>query len=387
MYRLPLRLPLGLTLLTALTIVGCETDDDGSGPPLDAGALDASTTAPGPWPEGCAVTQDDYLPRTLECTGLYVGALRDKQLAGDVREFAPAVALWSDAADKRRFIHLPPGTTIDNTNPAEWTFPVGTKLWKEFRVNGQRVETRLFYKDTVDTWRRATYAWRADETAAEIWEDTTGVPNVVKLKDGSDYVLPTRGECNDCHKGRKDKALGFEQLLLGMEGATGYTLAQLAAEGRLSQAPARTVYKLSDDGTGIGAAALMYLHVNCGVSCHNESPTALAYPSGMYLRLDPLRVDMPMVEWNPVKTTLNVNAHISNFLGETRIVPGAPDRSLIIDVASTRGTNRQMPPIASRVVDGRGVALLKDWVLKLGALDGGVPTPPAGGMDGGVPVI
>lgn len=383
------RLPLGLALFTALFLVGCDTDDENAGPLRDASAPDLASGAPGPWPAGCAMTPDEYLPRTLECTGLYVGALRDKQLAGDVREFAPAVALWSDAADKRRWIYLPPGTTIDNGDPAEWIFPVGTKLWKEFRKNGQRVETRLFYKESADTWKRATYAWRADESAAELWEDSAGVANLVKLKDGSDYVLPTRSECNDCHKGRKDKVLGFEQLLLGMPGASGYTLAQLAAEGRLARPPARTSYGLADDGTGVGAAAVSYLHVNCGISCHNENSIATGYPSGMYLRLDPLRAELPASEWNPVKTTLNVTAHISNFVGETRIVPGAPGSSLVIDVASTRGSNRQMPPIATRMVDGRGVALLKEWVLRLGARDGGTSAPDAGvpAEDAGVPVI
>src|SRR5688572_10898868 len=76
-------------------------------------------------------------PRTLECTGLYAD-LSTKQLAVGVREYAPAVELWSDGADKRRFIALPAGKQIDASNPSEWKFPVGTKLWKEFSVTGKR---------------------------------------------------------------------------------------------------------------------------------------------------------------------------------------------------------------------------------------------------------
>ena len=40
--------------------------------------------------------------------------------------------LWADYATKQRWILLPPGTKIDATDPNEWVFPVGTKVWKEF---------------------------------------------------------------------------------------------------------------------------------------------------------------------------------------------------------------------------------------------------------------
>ena len=374
MYPLRLR----LALLSVVTIAGCGTEDEAAGAPVvDAGLADASAV-PSPWPPGCEIPAEDYLPRTLECTGLYSGDLVTKTLAGDVREFAPAVSLWSDAADKRRWIKLPPGTTIDTSDPSEWAFPVGTKTWKEFRKNGKRVETRLFFKESADNWKRATYVWRDGETSATLWEDQTGVSNVLKLSDGSDYQLPTRIECNECHKGRKDKVLGFEQLLLGLPGASGMTLEQLIREKRLSQPPDRSAYRITDDGTGASAAALAYMHVNCGISCHNESSVSLGYPTGMFLRLDPTRLDGPQPEWNPMKTTLNVPAHVVNFAGAVRIVPGSPRGSLIVDVASTRGSNRQMPPIGSRVVDGRGVALISDWITKLGKLDAGSPTPDAG---------
>ncbi len=70
-------------------------------------------------------------PSTLACTGLYADIVT-KTLAPGVRFYAPAVPLWSDAAQKGRWIQLPAGTQIDASDPNEWTFPVGTKVWKEF---------------------------------------------------------------------------------------------------------------------------------------------------------------------------------------------------------------------------------------------------------------
>ena len=80
------------------------------------------------------------------------GPLRGLRDQGDRRRarspYTPSTPLWSDGAQKQRWIELPPNTQIDISNPNEWTFPVGTKLFKEFRVNGKRVETRMFQKQT-----------------------------------------------------------------------------------------------------------------------------------------------------------------------------------------------------------------------------------------------
>jgi hypothetical protein len=43
--------------------------------------------------------------------------------------------------------------------PAAWEFPPGTRLWKEFSVNGRRVETRLIERLDDGEWRFAAYAW------------------------------------------------------------------------------------------------------------------------------------------------------------------------------------------------------------------------------------
>src|SRR5690606_35703894 len=59
--------------------------------------------------------------------------------------------LWTDAADKQRFMVLPPGTSITIGAEGELVFPLGTILLKEFgsqRFDGagwqsRRVETRV----------------------------------------------------------------------------------------------------------------------------------------------------------------------------------------------------------------------------------------------------
>src|ERR1700722_5624864 len=117
-------------------------------------------------------------PTDLGCTGLY-SDWATKTVASNVNEFAPGYTLWSDGAQKTRWIYLPPGQTIDTSNMDEWVFPVGTKLWKEFKLpvgdsaTPIRLETRLLWKRGNNDWYRTTYRW-SDDGQTSATELTTG---------------------------------------------------------------------------------------------------------------------------------------------------------------------------------------------------------------------
>ena len=161
------RRPVRYCLLLGILLggVGC-----GDGADLAAvgplATADAGASAPGfapTLPAHCAAAA--VPPATLECTGLYAN-LAAKTLTPGVREYAPAYVLWSDGADKRRWIGLPAGSVIDASDPNEWVFPIGTRVWKEFSLQGQRVETRLWQKVTAKFWVNAVYVWNQEQSAA-----------------------------------------------------------------------------------------------------------------------------------------------------------------------------------------------------------------------------
>src|SRR5262245_57731986 len=99
------------------------------------------------------------LPQHLRDTGLYARGSGEEP-AGAVLAFSPQCPLWSDGAEKRRWIRLSPGSRIDARDPDRWVFPVGTRLWKEFSL-GRRLETRMLER-TRSGWRFATYVWTQD---------------------------------------------------------------------------------------------------------------------------------------------------------------------------------------------------------------------------------
>ena len=314
-------------------------------------------------------------PTTLACTGLY-SDFATLTLSPNAQPYAPAVPLWSDGATKERWIELPPGQQIDVSDPNEWTFPVGTKLFKQFTYEGVRVETRMFQKIDANPsfWVYATYAWNTELTEATI---NYGSPVPVG-DDGGTWVIPTNDDCLYCHEGRQDRILGFEQVSLGLSGATGLTLLQLVVNNLVTPAPTQVNLFIGDDGTGLDGPALSWLHINCGVTCHNSNQSAQAYAAGMLLRLDPTQLNgspATTTSWNDLSTTINVPCVSGSVAGIPRIEPGDPDASAIVQLISERGL-LQMPPIASRFVDTTDVASVVAWISHMPGVDAGVEAGP-----------
>ncbi|HEX4445651.1 MAG TPA: hypothetical protein VH044_02915 [Polyangiaceae bacterium] len=343
---------------------------------------DAGVDATMPYAAECAGAASP--PNTLECTGLYTDIVA-KTLSPGIQPYAPAVPLWSDYAEKQRWISLPPGTTIDATNPDDWIFPVGTKVWKEFSRDGKRVETRLWQKVQSTFWVRATYAWNADETEA-----TSSMGGDMPWgTDGGVYHIPTGDECDQCHRGRTDHLLGFEQVSLGLAGATGLTLSELVTRQLITPAPANTHLVVGDDGTGLAAGPLAWIHINCGASCHNDNSNSTAYGSTMRLRLDPTQLDgRSSVNFDARTTTMGELATTPTWVGQPRVVPGDPTHSLLVKLITNRGTNNpvanQMPPIASLLVDPVDTQSVIAWIAKMPPLpsEAGGNDAMAGGPDG-----
>jgi hypothetical protein len=331
-------------------------------------AIEAGAPAVDPYAAECAGSATP--PSTLKCTGLY-SDIANKVIASGVRAYAPAVPLWADYATKQRWILLPPGTKIDATDPNEWIFPVGTKVWKEFSRDGKRVETRLFEKIETGFWARTTYAWNADDTDATV----SGGADLPWGTDGGIYHIPTPDECDQCHRGRTDHILGFEQVSLGLAGATGLTLPELVAEQLISPVPALTSLTVGDDGTGAAAAPLQWLHINCGTTCHNDNANSTAYGSSMRLRLDPTQLDgRSSAGFESLTTTVGILASTPSWSGQTRIEPGDPSHSLLVELITNRGTDNpvanQMPPIATLLVDLTDTQNVIGWIGKM-------PKPPS----------
>lgn len=364
---------------------------------VDAGPADGAVEAarrPRPNCSEAGPTPDD-----LECTGLYSN-WDSKAIAADVKAYKPGVEYWTDGALKDRWIWLPAGKKIDTSNPNEWQFPVGTKLWQEIRLKvgttELRIETRYAQKIAIGIWYRSTFLWSRDQQSAV--QEPGGAANVF----GTGYDVPEQQSCNFCHAGRADFALGFEAVLLSHPDATGLTVSQLGAGGLTTDALDAGDFAIP--GSAGEKAALAYLHVNCGVSCHNRNPSSLGYPrtglilptinQKMFMRLDwvavvdggsdrddsgnhvppkkpPLGPDGQFSKTDVAATVLDRVLHVYDnppvFATNSgcRIQHGSTSTSAVVFRMESRLAAHQMPPTGTKKRDPDGEKLIESWITSI----------------------
>jgi hypothetical protein len=308
----------------------------------------------------------------LRCAGLY-SDWATKTIAPGIVQYAPGLQLWSDGATKTRWIQLPPGQKIDTSNMDEWTFPVGTKFWKEFRMpSGDggtvRIETRLIWKLPANEWYDTTYRWSDDgETSAT--ELTAGELDA----NGVGYEVPSQYECADCHQGRLDNVMGFEAVGLSAPGTTGITIADLVEAGTLTAPPAGPIVI---PGNAVESAALGWLHVNCGEACHN-SGNGIGGPSGLLTRLDVATLtsvqttEAYVTAWNQLAGSYTIpTANTTYLLHACDVAESAVYyRPSVRDGIDGIAFGNQMPPIDTHKVDDAGLAILSAWINE--GCDGG----------------
>ncbi|MES1207639.1 MAG: hypothetical protein ABUS79_17010, partial [Pseudomonadota bacterium] len=242
------------------------------------------------------------LPATLDQTDL--SSLDSAELAQNgVISFAPAYPLWSDNAQKMRYVRVPVGQSIAfDKKTQEFQIPPNTRFYKTFLkevvdANGskrfRKIETRLIVSrpDTVKPDGTAqqnaifgTYVWNADETQASLL--TTPLRNgkpfadriftyvtdeqkadaiiatnpanldsaLKKARITRQYALPGSERCIQCHEGStsKDFILGFRPVQIARRPTGAGGVYEAAADDELTQLQRFIDYGLI---TGVNSAA------------------------------------------------------------------------------------------------------------------------------------
>lgn len=315
---------------------------------------------------------DAPLPRLLHDTGLHAPGSPDALRPG-VAAFSPQYPLWSDGADKRRWLYLPPGTYIDGSRPDAWEFPPGTKLWKEFAHDGRPVETRYVERLANGAWRFAAYVW--DETGTEaVIAPATGVPALpVAAAPRGHYAVPSRADCLACHGSAAVPVLGLGALQLSPDRdpqATGghsrradeLDLPGLVARGWLRGLPAPLLEQPPriPAASAVERAALGYLHGNCA-HCHNTSDNKVP----LRLTLAQRVADAPVALQEVLRSAVGA---ISRWRpsGMDRdaviVAPGHPQQSMLTLRMQSRNPQERMPPLGTTEPDPDGLALIRQWI-------------------------
>ena len=293
--------------------------------------------------------------------------------------FTPASGLFSDHANKYRFVFLPDGGRARYRDTFGLQFPVGTVLAKTFALpvgqaggDDRLMETRLLIH-REEGWVGLPYAWREEGSDAELVRIGKSVPAYVMvegIQQEFTYQVPGVLACRQCHQGRTENEvmtpLGttVRQLNHWQDYPTGSEnqLVYWQQQGRLYDVPDASLWPRAVDWKDTTESLVLrsksWLDINCS-HCHSDVGSGAL--SG--LRLEFWR-DESGYEYgicNPAQGYYG-GEHSLTY----DIIPGDSAQSVmpyrLSAERSTHNAKDMMPPLGRSLADHDAADLIRQWI-------------------------
>jgi uncharacterized repeat protein (TIGR03806 family) len=327
------------------------------------------------------------LPGTIPPLLSQTGAFSDtagRAPAGGLIPYAPNTPLWSDGAQKSRYMALPnpgglitPDQQIGFARTNSWTFPAGTVFVKHFdlavnttnpAVPLRRLETRLLVRDINGGVYGVTYKWRPDNSDADLLMSSLAENILVTNATGvtnQTWYYPSPADCLTCHTPAAGFVLGINARQLNGNltyPSTGVTDNQIRTLNRLGLFnPAINegtignmdqLAALTNLNASLQQRCRSYLDANCA-QCHQPGGTGITFDA---------RYDTPL----PLQNITNYPAQLTLGIDGACIVKDQDvwRSTLLVRMSSLNGTV-QMPPLARNLVDTNAVQVFTDWINSL----------------------
>lgn len=294
--------------------------------------------------------------------------------------------LFTDYAEKDRFIFLPPNTSMKYTENSVFDFPVGTVITKTFSLFLQNpksekpvaIETRLLVKRKAG-WEAVEYLWDHSKQEAflflggkvEAYDILAHGEKPLKI----DYAVPNRRQCASCHMtdtiagtmspiGPKAKFLNWT-FSSNEEGSQENQLVYFARKAFLSglpkdlkQVPSTAVWSLPESGP-LDRRVQAYLEINCA---HCHSPKGGARNTGLYLQteLDPRSNSYGYCK-RPVAAGLGSGGRLFDF------DPQGADKSIVYYRMANDHLEVKMPQLGRSVAHTEALKVVEEWANSLKA--------------------
>lgn len=301
-----------------------------------------------------AVIAGTGFPQRLSEFGFFADGAR--QLPSErVVPYRLNTPLYSDGAEKLRFVYVPPGKQALAAGEGLLDLPVGSALIKTFAFpdKGERrlIETRVLLH-RADGWVALPYVWNAGQTEATLALAGAKVPVVTPRGEAIEYRVPNKNQCKECHGldgavvpiGPKARNLPHDWL------------ADFAKAGMVDAAPAvgkRLPLWEARASAPVDAVARGYLDVNCA-HCHR--PGAGASNSGLDLRWE----QSDPKAFGVMKRPVAAGRGAGDLLYD--IVPGHPGQSILTHRMGSLEGGVAMPELGKATVDPDGLAAVEKWI-------------------------
>lgn len=300
-----------------------------------------------------ALIQSDEMPSRLHDYGFFLdGAARqpDQRL----KAYALNTPLFSDGADKLRYIYMPEGAKLETDADGLLRFPVGSAIIKTFAFGAgedQRyIETRVLLH-RADGWLALPYRWNEEQTEAKLALAGGRVPITLPSGEEISYRIPNKNQCKACH------SVDGEVIPIGPKARnlSAKWLGEMHEKGWLDQVPegADTLPLWTDTSASKAARARAYLDVNCA-HCHR--PGGGASNSGLDLSWDQTDPFAIGINKPPVAAGRGAGGLLVS------IEPGEPDKSILLHRMNSNEPGVAMPELGRSTIDTRAVKLMRDWI-------------------------
>lgn len=298
------------------------------------------------------------MPRALSEFGFF-SDMREQSGSHDVTSYRLNTPLYSDGADKLRFVYTPAGESFTADGDGLLQFPVGSALIKTFAFGEgdkrQLIETRVLLH-RADGWLALPYRWNEEQTEARLALAGARIP--VTRPDGSQisYRIPNKNQCKTCHSkdgevvpiGPKARNLSADWLALSEQ--TGELASMPQVERRLPLWEQR-------DEVSLDEAARAYLDVNCA---HCHQPGGGASNSGLDLRWEQDDPHAIGIRKPPVAAGRGAGGHAVSIL------PGKPDASIMVHRMNSIEPGVAMPELGKGTIDPEGLDIVSRWIAEMG---------------------
>lgn len=338
---------------------------------------------------GCNTTPSDITVditkealKELSGYHLFKGNMADLKPNGRLLPYELNTPLFSDYAEKARFVWVPENTKVSGeayTETGLVNLPVGSVLVKNFYYphdfrdasKGRRViETRLLIHREKG-WDAETYIWNEEQTEATREIVGAQIPTTYIDKEGKkvsfNYTVPNKNQCMGCHEiSGKISPIGpkmgnLDRNCAYAEGSMNQ-IAKWQSVGFIGELPKAghpikkyPVWNDEKSGT-LDDRARAWLDVNCA-HCHNpKGPAKNAGVNFMFTNTDNLSLGIN-------KYPIAAGAGAGNKTID--IDPGKPDNSILVYRIESLNPEVMMPEIGRTMVHTEGVKLIREWVSSL----------------------
>ena len=345
---------LTLLLLLIYAGLGCAAEVASDGTPPQPEPLARAANA------SCVAGPAAAVPVTLSQLGC-MNAANPSQPGPALVPYDVVAPLFTDDAEKSRWLALPDGTAMSVAPDGKLVLPPGAVLLKTFARAGKLLETRVWLNHPDAGFRPYTYRWNDQGTDAVLASEAG---EQLVSASGRHWDVPSRGQCTQCHGSSGNPVLGLTLLQLDRDGqlerweASGLITAGARATAPTAVPPARLVDP-HDSAQPLEARARSYLHANCS-TCHNQAD---GYCTGDF------RIGTPSGEMGVCNVAPKQLDPSWGWLAGTQLIaPGDPEKSALwLRLSAPGGSVLAMPPVGRHEVDAAGVELIAAWISSLSA--------------------